>query len=103
MAPSQIHFRCAMMRTPIFSFNNVLFIFNSMNFSLFIVVQPSLQRRFFFGFFFCLFRVPPMAYGGFQARGLIGAVAACLCHSHSNARSELCLQPTPQLMARLDP
>ena len=25
-----------------------------------------------------------MAFGGFQARGLLGAVAAGLCHSHSN-------------------
>ena len=26
-----------------------------------------------------------MAYGGSQATGLIGAIAACLHHSHSNA------------------
>ncbi len=30
----------------------------------------------------------PTAYGGSQARGLIGAVAAGLHHSHSNAGSE---------------
>ena len=30
-----------------------------------------------------------MAYGGSQARGLIGAVAAGLHHSHSNVGSEL--------------
>ena len=42
-------------------------------------------------FFFCLFRVAPAAYGGSQARGQIGAVAAGRCHSHSNAGSELCL------------
>ena len=35
-----------------------------------------------------------MAYGGSQERGLIGAVAAGLHHSHSNARSELRLQST---------
>ena len=35
------------------------------------------------------------AYGGSQARGLIGAVAASLRQSHSNAGSEPCLQPTP--------
>ena len=56
-----------------------------------------------FSFFlvFCLFRAGPMAYGGSQARGLIGAVAAGLRQSqqqgiraasdlhtaHSNARS----------------
>ena len=34
--------------------------------------------------------------GGFQAKGQIRAVAAGLHHSHSNARSELCLWPTPQ-------
>ena len=55
-------------------------------------------------FTFCLFffRTAPIAYGGSQARRLIGAVAAGLCHSHSNARSKLHL-PTPQLMATPDP
>ena len=43
-----------------------------------------------------------MAYGCSQARGLIGAVAAGLCHSHSNTGSEPCLRPTPQLIAMLD-
>ena len=42
-----------------------------------------------------LLRAPPTAYGGSQARGLIGAVAAILHHSHSNARSEQCLRPSP--------
>ena len=58
---------------------------------------------FFFFFFALLFRGAPMAYGGSQARGPIGAIAASLHHSHSNAGSEPCLQPTPQLMAMLDP
>ena len=44
----------------------------------------------------------PAAYGGSPARGLIGAVAASLRQSHSNAGSEPCLQPTPQLMATPD-
>ena len=35
---------------------------------------------------FCLFRVATAAYGGSQARGLIGAIAASHSHSHSNAR-----------------
>ena len=55
---------------------------------------------------FCLFAISwaaPMAYGGSQARDLIGAVAASLHQSHSNTGSELRLQPTPQLMATLDP
>ena len=42
-----------------------------------------------------------MAYGGSQARGRIGSVAASLLQSHSNAGSELPLRPTPQLMATL--
>ena len=54
-------------------------------------------------FVFCLFRATPTAYGGSQARAPIGATAAGLHHSHSNARSEPRLQPTPQLMATLAP
>ena len=38
------------------------------------------------------FRAAPVAYGGSQARGPIRAVVAGLRHSHSNVRSELCLQ-----------
>ena len=34
-----------------------------------------------------LFRASLSAYGGSQARGLIGATAAGLCHSHSKAGS----------------
>ena len=49
--------------------------------------------------FFFFFRVAYKAHGGSQARGQIGATAAGLHHSHSDARSELCLRPTPQLMA----
>ena len=48
---------------------------------------------------FVFFTATSAAYGNFQARGQIGAAAANLDHSHSNARSEPCLQPTPQLMA----
>ena len=52
----------------------------------------------FFCLFFGLFRAALVAYGSSQARGPIGAAAASLCHSHShsNAGSELCLQPIPQ-------
>ena len=49
--------------------------------------------RLFFFLSFCLSRAAPTAYGGSQARDLIGAVAAGLCHSHSNAGSVLCLWP----------
>ena len=57
-----------------------------------------LDWEFFFFFFFCLlsffffFSVVPAAYGGFQARGLIGPVAAGLHQSHSNEGSELHLR-----------
>ena len=56
--------------------------------------------------FICLivfFRAAPAAYGGSQARGLIGAVAASLRHSHSGAESKPHLRPTPQLTATPDP
>ena len=45
----------------------------------------------------------PAAYGSSPARGPIGAVAAGLHQSHSNAGSEPHLQPAPQLTAMLDP
>ena len=44
----------------------------------------------------------PAAYGGSQARGRNGAVATGLRLSHSNAGSELRLQPTPQFTATPD-
>ena len=60
----------------------------------------------FFFFFFGLFAISwaaPVAYGGSQARGPIGATATDLCQSHSNEGSKPCLQPAPQLTATLDP
>ena len=60
----------------------------------------------FFLFLFHLFGISwatLAAYGGSQARGRIRAVAAGLHQSHSNAGSELCLQPIPHLTATLDP
>ena len=53
--------------------------------------------------YFLLFRATPTAYEESQVRGLIGAAAASLHHSHSNVRSKPCLQPTPQFTAMLDP
>ena len=44
-----------------------------------------------------------MTYGDSQARGLIGAVAAGLHHSHSSTGSEQRLRPTPELVAMPDP
>ena len=61
---------------------------------------------FIYLFIFCLFDISwatPATYGGSQARGHIGAAAASLHQSHSNAGSEPGLQPTPQLMAMPDP
>ena len=57
----------------------------------------------FFLSFFLSFWPPPWAYVSSQARGRLGAAAASLRHSHSNDRSEPCLQPTPpQLTAMPD-
>ena len=63
--------------------------------------RPYFEVIIFFSFF--LFMAAPVAHGGSQARGPIGAVAAGLHHSRSNAGSELHLHPTPQLTAMPDP
>ena len=66
--------------------------------------MSGLLSRSLIHFEFILFafsRAAPAAHGGSQARGLTGAVAAGLHHSHT--RSELCLPPTPQLAAMSDP
>ena len=55
------------------------------------------------GGLFAISRAIPMAYGGSQARGLIGAVATGVHQGHSNMGSEPRLQPTPKLMATPDP
>ena len=98
----------------IFAFNTricaILFIHMKSVFGThFFLLHLSFWKLFFilfiylFFFVFCLFRATPLACGGSQGRGLTGAVAAGLCQSHSHARSELSPQPTPQLMAMLDP
>ena len=46
-------------------------------------------------FFFLFLRAAPAAHGSSQARGLIGATAAGLHHSHSNARSKPKFTGTP--------
>ena len=53
--------------------------------------------------FVFLFRAAPAAYGCSHARGPIGAAAAGLYHSHSDAGPEPHLGPTPQLTAMPDP
>ena len=68
-------------------------------------VEQELDRHggFLIFFFFFLFRAAPMAGGGSQARGRIGAVATGRHQSHSNAGSEPRLLPTPQLKATSGP
>ena len=65
--------------------------------------HESLRSIFFSFLFFFLFSAALKAYGGSQARSLIRAAAVGLYHSHSNARSEPCLQPIPQLTTMPDP
>ena len=60
-------------------------------------------NSFFFFFFFLHFLADTVAYGDSQSRSPIGPMAAGLHHSHSNARFEPLLQPTPQLTATPDP
>ena len=58
----------------------------------------GVRLQFYFIYLFIsFFRAVPVACGGSQARGQIRAAAASLRHSHSNARSERCLRPAPQL------
>ena len=54
-------------------------------------------------FFFVFSKAAPVAYGDFQARGLIEAAAVGLHQSHSNKGSKLRLRPTPQLTVTPDP
>ena len=66
-------------------------------------VLSRLSVEILFYLFILVFRAAPTAYEGSQAGGRIRTTAAGLRHSHSNAGFELHLQPTPQLMATLDP
>ena len=54
-------------------------------------------------FLFFPFMATPMADRTSWARGQIGAVAASVCHSHSNARSKPYLQPMLQQCWILNP
>ena len=71
----------------------------SERYNLLLIISLSI----YFFFIFCLFGVTPGAYGGSQARGLIGAVATGLRQNHSNTGSEPRLRLTPQLTATPDP
>ena len=65
------------------------------------VAAIQLSSSFFL--FFWSFRATLAACGGSQPKGLIGAAAAGLHHSHSTSGSELILRPTSQLTAMLNP
>ena len=83
-----------------------LLLFNPFKCYLHVAPITMCNLFFFVFFFFGLFvfsRAAPTAYEDSQARGLIGAVANDLHHSHSKAGSEPHLRPTTQLMATLDP
>ena len=67
------------------------------------VFSRYMSRSFFFFFFVFLFRAASEAYGSPQGRSQIGAAAVVLYHSHSNARTQLHLQPVLHLAAILDP
>ena len=54
----------------------------------------------FFFFFSLLFRAVPVAYGSSKAMGWITAAGGSLCHSHSNIRFELHLQPIPEQLGQ---
>jgi len=78
------------------TYDDFLFVF--FHFLNFFIFYLFIFLSFFFFFFLLFLWAAPTAYGGSQARGLIGAVATGLRQSHSNAGSE----PTPQLTAMPD-
>ena len=81
---------------------HVLFFFLSFFFNI-AVVQGEEHSFFLCVCLFAISWAAPAAYGGSQARGLIGAVATGLHQSHSNMGSEPHLQLTAQLTAAPDP
>ena len=83
---------------------NFSLIFLSMFYAFSVTVYLFIYLlNFFLVFLVFFFRAAPMAYGVSPARDGIGAVAARLPHSRSNAGSEPHLQPIPQLTAMPDP
>ena len=75
---------------------NLTFVYGDRYGSDFIVIHMNKFKGFLFYFFskyfllfiYLLFMAAPMAYGGSQARGWIGATAAGLRHSHSHTWSK---------------
>ena len=64
------------------------FILQKLIYFLYHLLVINNLKCFYFLFIFLLFRAAPSVYGGSQARGLLGATAAGLHHSHSNTRSK---------------
>ena len=68
--------------------------YNSSNYNVIIRIATDISVNYLPAnaltvYFFVFSRAEPAAYGGSQARGSVGAVAAGLHHRHSNARSHL--------------
>ena len=61
------------------------------------------MQRYFVCLFVCFALGPCPSHMEVPRLGVIGATAAGLCYSHSNAASEPLLRPTPQLTAMPDP
>ena len=100
MVPSRIYCHCATTRTP----NLFLLSKTFLQYQIRILNASVKYRLTFLCVCLSVFsRAAPMACGGSQARGLIGAVTTSLCQSHSNARSEQRQWLAPQLMATPDP
>ena len=78
------------------SFGDSIF-FYSFSCHSFILLSLDRKASFFWG------GGTSAAYGSSWARSPIGAVDASRRHSHTNARFDLCLQPTPQLTPTPDP
>ena len=73
--------------------------------SFFFFLSRCHQKLFYYFilFYFIYFTVVSVAYGSSQAWSQIGAAAASLYQRHSNAGSELHLQPSQKLVATPDP
>ena len=63
--------------------SQIVYVFNP----LFLFIHLFIYL-FIFYLLFCLLRAAPMAHGGSQARGPIGAAGASLHHSHRNVESK---------------
>ena len=74
----------------------LLFIYKCQVVSMLLIVITCsvISLLILFFFVFCIFCSCTMAYGGSQARGLIGAVATGLCQGHGNMGSEPRLSAT---------